>query len=174
LSKTRKDLTQKYLKSILDYDSTTGIFLWKETRSQRARIGDQAGTVDKYGYNVINIDGYPRRAHRLAWLYVKGHWPNGDIDHINQSKYDNRIDNLRDVDHAVNGRNQLINKNNTSGFAGVCWNKKSKKWEASIMVNYKTMHLGRFTNKEDAINARKQANIKHNFHPNHGTKKVGV
>lgn len=90
------------LRSVLDYDAGSGVFTWKVRPSRRVYAGDVAGTRDKEGYTVIKFQRRLYFAHRLAWMYCFGHWPTQRIDHINQVKSDNRIENLRDVSHAAN------------------------------------------------------------------------
>jgi len=99
---------------------------------------------------------------------MTGEWPEKQIDHIDGNPLNNKWDNLRDVTSQENGRNKRILKNNTSGFTGVCWDDVNKKWRAFIRVDRKTIHIGRFTNIQQAIDARKDANIKYGFHENHG------
>lgn len=160
-------ITQERLKEVLHYNPDTGIFVWKAITRRRIRKGDVAGSPSK-GYTVIWIDKIRYREHRLVFLYVTGEFPRNEVDHINRIKNDNRWCNLRLVTTLENKRNLPMFKNNTSGFTGVCWRKREKKWVACIDTNYKKTHLGYFINKEDAIMARKEANIKYNFHPNHG------
>lgn len=88
--------------------------------------------------------------------------PDGmEIDHINHNKLDNRMANLRICSHAENGRNLSLSKNNTSGVAGVVWDKSRDRWAATIKFNYKNIHLGRFIDKQKAIKAREKAEIKY-------------
>lgn len=87
--------------------------------------------------------------------------PNAYIDHINRNKCDNRKSNLRECSQIENSRNVGLPKNNKSGIIGVGYDKNNKKWIARIVVNYKDIHLGRFLNKEDAIKARLQAELKY-------------
>lgn len=87
---------------------------------------------------------------------------------------DNRLENLRDVSNRENARNQKISKNNTSGTLGVYFYKRDQNYQASIKINGKIKHLGYFKNKEEAIAARAAANIKYNFHENHGRKEAKV
>ena len=107
------------------------------------------------------------RLHRLAWFYVFNEWP-AEIDHINHIINDNRIDNLRNVAKPTNSKNRGIQKNNSSGFNGVMFHKDSKKWIAYVGIDKKTITLGYFDDIESAIKRRNEANIKYNFHSNHG------
>jgi hypothetical protein len=79
------------------------------------------------------------------------------VDHINHNKLDNRDENLRKCTQSENMRNQGVRTNNTSGVTGVTWDKSRSKWEAYVRINGKTIHLGRFSSKEDAVAARKKA-----------------
>ncbi len=166
------ELTQQKLKELLHYNERTGIFTWENPRARRLKVGDLAGNLDKAGYRSISItvDGRKKLyySHRLAWLYEYGVWPKGQIDHINHNRSDNRLCNLREADNTTNHKNRTINKNNTSGITGVYWNKNHKKWRAKIIVSGKNIHLGLFTDKNEAICARLHANRLYKFHANHG------
>lgn len=83
------------------------------------------------------------------------------IDHINGNTLDNRKNNLRFCTQKENIRNQKIHKNNNSGYKGVFWHELTKKWLAKIMVNYRNIHLGLFTNKTKAAQAYNKAAIKY-------------
>ena len=149
-------LTQEKLKTILRYNSSTGEFSRKCSQN-----GD--------GYNFIWIEGKQIAAHRLAWLYMMGIWPD-EIDHINHCKSDNKWKNLREVTGIENKKNKPMHKNNTSGVCGIYWEKDRKKWLASVRINTKNVNLGRFDDKFEAICARLSANNKYDFHFNHGRK----
>lgn len=150
-------ITQDRLKDVLDYDPLTGIFRWKIQLSSRGVTGAVAGHPTPTKYVRIRIDSQSYTAHRLAWLYVYGVWPNGELDHINQNKHDNRIANLRDVTHQQNGWNIPTKCSNTSGHPGVSWDKERSKWLAVIRLQDRRVNLGRFTDINDAIAAREQA-----------------
>lgn len=158
------------LKDILDYSPDTGLFIWKKWRSRLAKKGGVAGKVDRIngGYLVIGICKRIYKAHRLAWFYAYGEWPNGYIDHINHDKLDNRICNLREASAKQNQQNLPVRSNNSSGATGVSFLKHMNKWRAYIHFEGKQILLGRFENIEDAIFARKKANKKYGYHENHG------
>jgi hypothetical protein len=82
-------------------------------------------------------------------------------DHINQNTLDNRKCNLRICLNSANLRNGRIRTNNKSGFTGVFFIKKHKKWIAFIKVHYKRYHLGYFNTINKAIKARKIAEHKY-------------
>ena len=146
------------LRELLSYDPETGIFQWRVTRGSRAPAGKIAGTVRKKdGYRQINVDGHIYLAHRLAWFYVYESWPDGDIDHENTNKIDNRISNLREATESQNGANRTKSKKlgrvYTSKYKGVHWNKVVRKWHTSVMVQRKKIDLGYFETEESAYQA---------------------
>ena len=83
------------------------------------------------------------------------------IDHKNHDKMNNRKSNLRRANNSENAMNSELSSANTSGVTGVYHDKKRNKWIASIMFNYKNIHLGRFDKFEDAVKARKDAEEKY-------------
>jgi hypothetical protein len=159
-------LTQDQLKSLLMYDPATGMFTWRVSRPTKIKPGDVAGNVTPKGYVSVGVKGKIYRAHRLAWLYVYGRWPNNEIDHINRIRNDNRIANLREADRSVNTQNTNLQRNNTSGFRGVDWHKHRNAWRARISVNGKMKNLGYYLTREDAAAAYLKASIMlHLFRP---------
>ncbi len=167
---TAKILTQARLKELLHYNPDTGIFTWRANYSSRTK-GEPAGNVHHKGYVRIGIDMCSYFAHRLAFLYMLGDFPKHGTDHINHVKDDNRWVNLRDVSQKLNNKNITLPKNNTSGVVGVYWNKLRHKWQAYVIVNKKQIHLGLFNCITAATIARKTAEVKYDFHPNHGADK---
>jgi len=114
----------------------------------------------------MRISGRMYRAHRLAWLYVHGKWPENEIDHINGVRSDNRISNLRDATTAENRQNHAIRRDNTSTVPGVDWHKSVQKWRVRIRVPGKRITVGFFKNLEDAAAARARAKAElHAFQP---------
>jgi citrate synthase len=160
---TKKKLTQERLKDLLNYNPDTGIFKWKKSTNGRIEIGQIAGCIHHTGYSNIKIDKKKYNAHRLAWLYVYGYFPEHEIDHINRNRSDNRLKNLREVSRQCNLRNSDKRKNNTSGITGVVWNKKSQKWQAQMRINRNTIHCGYYDTFDDAVAARHAAEVEHNW-----------
>jgi len=161
--------TQAEIKALLNYDPDTGVFTRIASTSSKAMAGSIAGTFNKtLMYRFIMIDYKLYREHRLAWLYMTGEWPDGEIDHINHIRNDNRWDNLRCVTAKENRKNQSIRSDNTSGVTGVYWHKRRGKWRSIITVDGNQIHLGWYKDKSDAVAARKLSEVEHGFHPNHG------
>ena len=175
------DLTTEIVRELLDYCSETGRFTWlprsakwfstgRDCKAWNTRYsGKEAFTANSRGYRVGGIFDKTYEAHRIAWLHFYGVWPSEQIDHINQDRGCNRINNLRDVVNLENGRNQKKHVTNTSGTVGVVWNKGRMRWQAQIMVGGKMKYLGIFDQINDAITARKLAQTAHAFHENHGS-----
>jgi len=156
-------LTQERLKEVLSYDPETGVFVRKITaNNNKAKKGDLAGHLNKIGYLEMKVDGKRYYAHRLAWLYVNGYFPELNIDHINRKRNDNRIKNLREASQQCNVRNAKMKSSNKSGITGVCWYKPSKKWKAQI-TSGTTINLGHFKDFNDAVKARWCAEKKYNY-----------
>jgi hypothetical protein len=153
------ELTQKQLKELLRYESKSGHFYWRHSQG-RAKAGQQAGALDAYGYVVIRVNGALYKAHRLAWLYVHGQFPDGLLDHINRKPHDNRISNLRNVSQSINMHNAKARVGSRSKVPGVRWRADRNKWAASIRIGYTQHYLGTFESLEKAIKARKQAEQK--------------
>lgn len=133
------------LERLLSYDPETGIFRWKVARG-RVRPGDIAGKTNKDGYRVIKVSQEYHYAHRLAWLFVTGSWPAGEIDHRNRRRADNRFDNLRDATRAQNLLNQP--GRGRSGAKGVSWKKKARKWRVRVRIEGTPREIGLFDDFE--------------------------
>lgn len=151
----RNDLTAEYIRSILDYDPETGIFIWKFRNNSPhfnsiIHFGKRAG-CETCGYRRIKINKKVYSEHRIAWLHFYGVWPN-EIDHINTNGADNKIKNLREATSAQNNANRRVHKNNRSGFKGVGYypRYKEKKFRACIQHHGKEIYLGYFKSAEEA------------------------
>ena len=162
-------ITQKKLKKLLDYNPETGVFRWLVSKKYNIKIGDIAGSINKIsGYRYIGINGKTYRASRLAWLFMKGYWPEHVIDHRDRIQDNNVWDNLRHVSQMCNVKNSKTPSNNTSGVVGVSWYKNRDKWIAFITTSKKQIKLGYYTNLIDAVRARWEAEKKYGW-PNCNT-----
>ena len=148
------DLTADRLRQLMHYDPETGVFT-RLTKWGSKDIGDIPGSLSPQGYWYIGVNSKVYPAHRLAWLYVHGEWPQGDIDHIDRDRLNNRIANLRDTTRSTNLHNSSA-QNPSSGYKGV-YRTKEGNWQVQIKVNYEVYRLGTFKNLEDAVAARKFA-----------------
>lgn len=169
-----KMLTQARAHELFDYDPDSGMFK-RLIRVSNAMPGAPAGTVHKAtGYIQIPADGRKYLAHRVAFLMVNGSFPENEVDHINGDRADNRWINLREVTRTQNSRNHALDARNKSGVYGVCWRETHCKWEAVISAGSKRMRLGMHDDFFEAVCARKSAEIKHQFHDNHGRKQTPI
>lgn len=163
----------------------TGSIKWKERvigdcATERGRsiwnskyAGMEAGSIhnDHVGSDrvIITLKNKKYIAHRICWEIVNGKIPKGmTVDHIDQNPLNNKIDNLRLATELEQKKNMPMNKNNSSGFTGVYWNKRTLKWDAKIGINRKTIFIGSANTKDEAHAMRLIAEKENNFHENHG------
>lgn len=173
--------SSEYLRKRLAYDPFSGALTWRHVSPcgfltpkacaiiNKKYAGKTAGTaVNQWGYYIIGIRPKVYLAHRVVWAIHYGAWPDGEIDHIDGDKLNNKIENLRVVDGATNRRNMPTQKNNTSGHAGI--SVKNGKWIARIGGGQrgKRIYLGTFQTLGEAVAARKAAEQKFGYHEGHG------
>lgn len=171
---SRAELTQDRLKELLTYNPESGEFHWNSAHACRSkRKSLKAGSTNRNGYSSVYVDGRPYQIHRLAWLYMTGERP-VEIDHINHQKSDNRGANLAASTRRQNCRNLSLRRTSTSGVTGVNFNRKTQLWEAWIGVDGARIYLGSSVGKSGAIAMRKDAEVAHGFHPNHGQTKEAL
>ena len=156
-------ITQTELKRLFNYNAQTGLFIRRIDHSSRARAGDVVGTPAGSGYLNVCINYRKYIVHRLVWLYVYGHFPPHDIDHINRVKTDNRLANLRSVTRSENQHNLATKQSNTSGFTGVRRSPTPGKWCARITIKSEEIALGTYASAELANAAYQTAKRLH--HP---------
>lgn len=156
-------LTQSRLHSVLDYNPVTGIFAWKATGKGRKTV---VGTPHRYwrdgesvlsGYWSIVVDQKAYLAHRLAWFYVHGVWPEAELDHDDRNGLHNAIGNLREATRAQNMKNVGLSKANTSGAKGVRRSRNGKGWQADVRVDGKTKYVGTYASVDEAATAAREA-----------------
>jgi len=192
---TIKTLPQvSFLRQLLEYDSSKGALTWlhraadtfqdkviaankrnksyilkadgQATNWNNRFAGRQAGTLDHNGYITVEIVAKKYPAHRLIWaLNISDSDFNGEIDHINGNRSDNRLHNLRLVSPTDNAKNKRKRTTNQSGITGVGFYRR--RWRATITSEGKTIFLGCYLKKEDAVKSRKDAEKVFGFHPNH-------
>lgn len=175
------DFDPALLHQFVRYEAASGKYYWlprpvSTFKTPNAAAGfntiyagkEVAGRATLRRYRKICIQGRQIAFHRFVWAFHKGVWPSDHIDHINGDPSDNRLENLRVISHSLNMRNRKIDKRNKSGFTGVWLHRDGVRWRATIKVGDNAIHLGLFSTKMDAVEARKEAEAQLGFHPNHG------
>lgn len=155
------------------YEPETGKLFWRITRSNRAGAGSEAGSKNQYGYLFVRVNGRNYQVHRIIWDMFNTNdklCGTEEIDHIDHNRENNRLDNLRKVCHTDNMRNQSLRRTTKSGATGVSWRERDSRWRAYITIAGVCKHIGHFMTFEEALSARKAAEIKYGFHENHGAK----
>ena len=150
-------ITQDRLKELFIYKDGS---LYRKQSKGCGKQGDKVGTIMigkqvRYKCCVDNVDYY---LHRLIFLYHHGYLPKR-IDHINGNPSDNRDENLREATQSENLMNAKLSKTNKSGVKGVCYDKRTKKWMATLMLNKKSLFFGRYATLEEAAKVVQQKRI---------------
>lgn len=158
------------VREIFDYDPVYGVLTWKTRVSTKVKVGAVAGAV-RAGRRSVGVHGKRYLVSRVVWLWNHLKWPDGDIDHKDRDQLNNRIENLRDVDHHTNTLNRTSTRN-PLGFEGVFRAANSDKYVAKITVNGKCHHIGCFDTPEKAHEAfvnrhLAEHGVESKFHPNH-------
>jgi len=151
-------MTDAELRKALSYDEKTGEFRWLAShgRAKKGSIAGCIGLCNGRRYRLIGLHGDMYLAHRLAWLYKTGHWPDRDIDHADGNGLNNSWANLRLATRTENNANARLRKDNTTGHKGVVagW---GGRFLARIQVAGKNRHLGTFDTIEQAAEAYRKA-----------------
>lgn len=171
LDPTKYEMQPALLRDVLDYCPDDGTFIWRHNNHRPANwngryAGKCAGYVNHWGRRVIAIIGSDRKKRRyyasvLAWAWMTGEWPRGEVDHRDLNKTNDRWDNLRLGSHAQNKFNVPAPRDNTSGAKGVHFDKSRNKFSAQIQAFGVYMHLGRFDTFEAAKAAYAAAAAEH-------------
>lgn len=161
---------QDVLLQLLNYNPETGELTWRERPGNPAfttrLAGKPAFTTLERGYKQGRIFMELHYAHRIIWRMMTGEIAH-DVDHINGVRSDNRWSNLRSVTRTENLRNRKLGPANTSGAHGVQYTYWGA-WQAYIGHQSRSICLGSFKTKEEAIEARKRAERDLGYHENHG------
>lgn len=163
-----KHIDKDMVRALFNYNPETGELTEKFNRSSKAIKGELVGYKHRKDYGKFGIKYYFKVyifgdcffVHRAIWVLMTGEQPK-EIDHIDGDSLNNKWSNLRSVNHVTNGRNQKMHSTNTSGTGGVTYRKDSDSWRARITVDDKSISLGTYNDKQDAIQARKEAEIKY-------------
>jgi len=135
---------------LFNYDEKTGYLYFKNPSGKFIKAGYRVKSLDKQGYLRVGIDGQRYFAHRIVWQMFHGSMPDGMLDHINDIKTDNRIENLRLSNACLNGQNRrFAQKNNVCGLLGVTA-LKSGKYSSRINIGGVLHYLGSFADKHEA------------------------
>lgn len=163
-------LTVERLKELVRFDYEKGRFFWLRETGKGIKLSKngEVGSYDSHGYGQVRLDKKIYKEHRLVWLYHYGVWPEKQIDHINHERRDNRIENLREVSNQENSKNRPKQKNNTSGYQGVSFNKTRKKYHAYITIDGYRLTIGNYECLDDAIAARKEKEVEFGYSEMHG------
>lgn len=162
-SKHLPQVVEGRIRGLLDYDPETGRFTWRVDRRGRAKAGSEAGGLDKstgYMQLALSHEGVRLRVllHRLAWWYVTGGWPKGEVDHLNGIRTDNRWCNLRDGTKQLNMQNQRrARRDSLTQVQGVQFHRRVGKFHARITVDGRDRSLGYFSSADEAGHAYLEA-----------------
>jgi hypothetical protein len=155
---------EAYIHENLRYDPETGHLWWTKRGGATRKMDSPAGHRHAKGYREINLrfNNTQHRVmeHRVAWFMYYGEWPEHLIDHINQDKSDNRIENIRLATYHQNAANrpkQNVKKDSHKNYIGVI-QIPSGRWRAMFMAK----HVGMFDTPEEAARARDAAAKAHN------------
>lgn len=162
----KRELTVDRVRALLHYDPETGVFTNRVARSPRAPVGAVSGNENVHGKRwVICIDGHRDvMAHRLAWLYMTGRWPEREVDHIDGNGLNNRWKNLRQVSREENMQNlRRAHRDSQTGLLGVTLHDDGVRYRARIRENGRTRHLGLYATPHEAHAAYVRA--KRAYHP---------
>ena len=131
------------LSDYMTCDLATGELVWTVSRGRKAAGMPVGSATLEDEYTRFRLLGKKHFTHRAVWWFATGRWPSGHIDHINGDKRDNRLCNLRDVDHSTNMQNKRhAMRTSSTGALGVY--ARRGRYCAQIQVNGRSMYLGDF------------------------------
>lgn len=145
--------THSEVKELFNYDEFSGTLTRKIDVANNAKKDMKVGWINSDGYLNVKIKRVTFKVHQIIWLWMKGTWPTGVIDHINRNKLDNRVSNLRDTTIAVNNINKGVRKDSKTGIPNVTWRERDKLFYVACRANGKQNYLGSYRNISDAKTA---------------------
>lgn len=133
-------------------DFLAGTLHWRVASSNRVKVGDRAGSLERDGYRRVRVDGKLLREHRVIVSMIEGRVLGADeeVDHENGIRDDNRIENLRIVDRSGNNRNHPCHR--AGQPVGITWHTRNRKWLAQITVDGRMRHI--LCHPDQAVAAR--------------------
>lgn len=136
------------LRTAFRYDPDAGLFYWRVKRSSNQDVGDIAGSRrgGRADYWRLRFDGVEYEAHRVAWLFMTGAWPDGLIDHRDLDKLNNRWLNLRPATVAQNSANA---RGRGAHPKGVTLHRNGR-YQAQVKASGRNHYLGLFDSPEEA------------------------
>ena len=143
-----KLITAGELRTLLDYDSETGLFHWKNLSNQKDGAGKLAGSITDRGRIAITVKNRKYLAHRLAWLYVTGEYPEFHLDHKDGCPTNNKFSNLRPCSVSQNRCNGRPTTKRSSLPRGVTTSRTGNTFIARIKHQARQITLGRFPTAE--------------------------
>ena len=162
----RKELTYEEAHKFFEYKD--GELYWKENPKYHSKKGQKVGYQTKKGYVKLGLHKVHYYVHRIIYLMHHKVCP-AQIDHIDNNKANNRIENLREATTQQNSCNEKLRSTNTSGVKGVYFNKRKQQWHARVSHFYKEIHVGYFKTLEEAEKAVKEKRAEiHKEFANHG------
>jgi hypothetical protein len=163
-------ITPSELRQLLDYNPETGVLTWRVRGREwfpsnnshavwNSRwAGRPAGWLSaSTGYHTVMVLRKSYSAHRVAWAIHYGSWPEGEVDHADTNRLNNKVTNLRVASHSQNQANGKAYKNNKTGFKGVYWDPKAEVYSVQIRANRRLTTVGRFRCLEEAVAAHAKA-----------------
>lgn len=142
-------------------------------RKTKIVAGTRAGGLHPLGYRKIRVDGVMFTEHRIVWQMFNPEPCDFILDHINNKRDDNRIENLRKADRSKNSQNSFMRKDNSSGVKGVHWNNRDKRYTVSLSFDGIRKVFGHFIDFELAeLVAAEARNKFHGSFANHGFRGV--
>jgi hypothetical protein len=158
------------IREYFTYDPESGIVSYRKAPKYHEKyVGKEAGKIKPNTYKGVQTNQYRSLVffnkdylvHHIAWFLHHGSWPTEQIDHIDGNGINNKIKNLREATSAQNCQNRRQQPNESTGITGVTKRRDCDRYQATIEAKRKYYHLGIFPTLEEAIEARRAAELKY-------------